>query len=188
MSRPAGWIRLFTIATTVAAALLTGACGSTTPSGPSPVPGTPPQYPSLLGHWGNTRSVLELHYRDAAAASSEGCEANLDFTSQTGGSFSGLLGVKGTGAAEKDCTFGSSFTGDMSADGTITGFRVDRPYVAGDCTPLSDPTFRGTVTSSAILITMTDLAMCRDGSGRMRDTDRTLTISVARRAAAMSAD
>ena len=74
----------------------------------------------------------------------------------------------------------------MRPDGTISDFRMDGGLGVGTCTPLSAPTVSGTVTNTDIKITITDRAMCHDIFGlvrdfeRVRDTDRTLTISVNR--------
>jgi hypothetical protein len=75
----------------------------------------------------------------------------------------------------------------MKPDGTITDFRMDGGLHVGRCTPSSDVTFSGTVTASSIRVTLTDRATCLDFSanprdGIPRDADRTLTISVGRRA------
>jgi hypothetical protein len=59
-------------------------------------------------------------------------------------------------------------------------------FGAGTCTPVSDATVSGTVTNADMHITISDRAMCRDIFGtvrdfdRVRDTDRTLAISVHR--------
>jgi hypothetical protein len=74
----------------------------------------------------------------------------------------------------------------MKSDGTITDFRIDGVFGVGTCTPVSDATISGTVTNADMHITISDRAMCRDIFGavrdfnRVRDTDRTLTLSVSR--------
>jgi hypothetical protein len=74
----------------------------------------------------------------------------------------------------------------MTPDGTITSFHPDRRLITAYCTPASGATFAGTAGSTEIRVQMTDRATCVDGLGRPRDTDRTYTIAVSPRRAAMS--
>jgi len=127
-----------------------------------------------------------LHYRGTATTDGWTCTAMLDVPSQTGGRFAGDVGMTAVGSSEPPCTYSFSFTANMKPDGTITDFRVDGIFSAGTCTPVSDATVSGTVTNADMHITITDRAMCRDIFGtvrdfdRVRDTDRTLTISLHR--------
>ena len=186
MRTPRRWMRLLTGAAIASAALVTGGCGSTAPSGPSPVPGPPVQYPSILGGWAEEGSSVVLRYRDTGGTSSWGCDTKLSVVEQTGGTFSGLADVQGgAGESGRHCTYGFSFTAQMAADGTITSFRPNRSF-AGHCTPVSEPTASGTANSTAMRIDLTDRATCLDYFGQPRDTDRTLTMSVTRRPASAS--
>jgi hypothetical protein len=123
----------------------------------------------------------------------------MDVVAQTGGTFAADVGFNGVGSREPPCTYGFTFTATMRPDGTITDFRMDSGFGMGSCTPVSALTVSGTVTSTDMKIgdgpyqrflhlelTITDRAMCHDIFGLMRDfervreTDRTLTISLLR--------
>ena len=122
-----------------------------------------------------------FYYRDTATADNWRCAATLDVLSQTGGNFSGDMGVKGTGVSEPACTFSFDFTASMAPDGTLTDFHTNGGLGAGGCTPSSDAIITGAVTNANMQITLTDRALCRDSSGNLvRDTDRTLRISLTR--------
>ncbi|HXD18453.1 MAG TPA: hypothetical protein VN654_15680 [Vicinamibacterales bacterium] len=112
----------------------------------------------------------------------------MDVVSQTAGTFAGRVGLTATGSSEPPCSSSFGYTASMRPDGTISDFRVDGGLGVGTCSPVSAPTFSGTVTNTNIKITITDRAMCRDIFGivrefeRVQETDRTLTISLNRSA------
>jgi hypothetical protein len=189
------WTRLVTRAAAISASLVIGGCGTTAPSGPSPVPTPAPQYhslvgdwmeyPSLVGDWLEAGSRVVLEFRDRHGVPTQGqsfgCDTEMQIREQTGGTFSGTAVVQGgSGQSGQHCTAFLSFSGQMAADGTITSFRLDRPF-GGGCTVVSEQSFSGTATSTAIGITMTDRGTCWDFIRQLRDTDRTLTMWVMRR-------
>src|SRR6267142_1566271 len=85
----------------LAGALVISACGSTSPSAPSPVSSPPAQYPAVVGHWANgIGSSLMLHYRGTATTDGWTCTAMVDVPSQTGGTFAGGVSGTATGSSE----------------------------------------------------------------------------------------
>jgi hypothetical protein len=185
MRIPQPWFEVFTRFAALLAAVAIAGCGSTSPSAPSPVSNPPAQYPSLVGHWTGTGRLL-LHYRDGSGEGQLACQVGLDMLSQTGGHFEGVFALNGTGPSERLCFSSINFTATMQPDGTITDFRLPGALGLGSCTPVSDLTFSGTATNTNIKITLTDRAMCQDVLGavknveRVRDADRSLTITVSR--------
>jgi hypothetical protein len=162
---------------------MTAGCGGTSPDSPTePSPVSPaPDFPSVAGEWINDSSLLVLQFRGADTSTGWSCNARLRVLAQTGGSFSGTGGMQG-GSPESDrkCTSSFSFAGDMTRDGTLTSFRLDRALGVGSCAPVSDASFIGAVTSNAMRIQMNDRASCPDAFGALREYNRTLTISVKR--------
>ncbi len=175
-------MRLLITATATLASLIIGGCGSTVPVGPSSVPSPAIQYPPLVGAWAGEAIKVTLQYVDPGDGQpyGYGCHLpRLGVDQQTGGAFSGGAILEGgAGESGRHCTYSFNFTAEMTADGTITSFRPDRPHCCGGCRDLSETRFSGTATSTAIRITMTDRGSCIDPRGQFRDTYRTLTISV----------
>jgi hypothetical protein len=160
-------------------AWMSAGCGSTAPSAPSPVSPPAPQYPSLVGEWVEASSHLVLQYRDATTPLFFNCSSKLSVQAQQGGTFSGGVAMQGGGSnSDKQCTYNFSFAALMTPDGTVTSFRPDKMFLTDDCTPVSDASVGGNASSTAIRIDVTDRATCRDLFGRLRDTDRILTITV----------
>jgi hypothetical protein len=134
-------------------------------------------------------SQLTLQYRDATAPLFFNCDSKISVQAQSGGAFSGGVSMQGGGSnSDKQCTYSFSFTAVMTQDGVVTSFRPDKTFVTDDCAPVSEMSVSGNATSTAIRVELRDRATCRDFLGRVRDTDRSLTVSVTRRSAAMSVE
>src|SRR5213592_4447123 len=118
MESPQQLVKTFARAVALSITLACVGCGSTSPSGPSPVSNPSVQYPALaVGHWPGTADLV-LHYRDAAGGSdSWACQAALELASQTGGTFAGDVSLNGTGSNEPPClSVGFTFTASMAPD------------------------------------------------------------------------
>lgn len=182
MSMPGRSIRRFIRATAVAAGLVVAGCGSTAPSGPSPVSVPPAQFPSLVGNWREDSSLLVLQARDVAGPPTTwGCQSELVIQQQTGGTFSGLAIIQG--GNDKQCTWTFTFTADVAPDGTLTRFVPDNgsKFVTVDCKPVSEPAFSGMASGAGIKVAMRDRATCTNRFGQPIDVDRVLTMSVTSR-------
>jgi hypothetical protein len=162
--------------------LAIAACGSTAPvpSGPSPVS----QYPSVVGdrgQWREDNSSLVLRYRDSTDFLFYNCDTTMNIPTQADGAFSGLVELQGVDPrSDKQCTYSSAFSAQMTADGTVTSFHLERSFLGGDCTPAGQATVRGTATSTSIRLEITDRPTCKDPAGQLREFDRTLTLGVHR--------
>jgi hypothetical protein len=102
---------------------------------------------------------------------------------QTEGTFTGAFSFQGSGSdSDKACAYGSRFTAQMTPDGRVTTLYLDDPLTGSffGCSPTTDRRSAGTVTSTAIRFEVTDRPTCQDLSGRVREFDRTFTISVVR--------
>jgi hypothetical protein len=168
-------------------AMAIAACGSTAPARSAPSAVAAPVFsdPSLVGNWYGTNGLV-LIYRDSNTQALWACHVEFTVRAQTAGTFSGFVSIQG--GNDKECTSGFAYTAQMTADGTITSFSPDRPFVTSYCTPVSDATFTGTASNTTIRVQMKDRATCDYGAGSPRDTDRTFTIAVDRRSATMALD
>jgi len=173
--------RNFGAAVCIAGSLAIGACGSTSPSAPTPVA----TYPSLLGAttpWRESDSSLVLRDRNSNAELSYNCDAQMNIGAQTAGTFTGGVTVQGVDpVSDKQCTFVSGFTAQMTPDGTVTSLHLNAPFIGVGCAQPTDTVVtRGTVTSTTIRFEIADRPTCQDPGGRTREFDRTLTLSVRR--------
>jgi hypothetical protein len=99
---------------------------------------------------------------------------------QTGGTFSGSLVVQGgSGDSGRNCSVVSSFTAQMAPDGTLISFDPSDRFAVG-CTVGFEASVTGAATDTAIQINLMHHSICMDPFGQLRDTDRTLTMSVRR--------
>src|SRR5438094_7410545 len=142
---------------------MNGGCGSTapaTPVSPSPAGGPPSVYPVLIGdrsQWKEDGSGLVLQYRDTGTTLPYKCETTLIIQTQSEGFLTGSFELRGVSQdSGKQCTYFSSFTAQITSDGTISSFRPEQSFVTSSCAPSSDATFGGTATSTGIHIKMTD--------------------------------
>lgn len=174
------WVDVVIRMATVLVTLASVGCGSTSPAAPSPV-SNPPQYPALVGHWVPAGGTLVFNYRDTGTGDGWRCAVMMDVVSQTGGHFAGSMGGNGTGVSEPACSFSFEFQATIAPDGTLTDFRMSSPFGVGGCTPSSAAMITGALTNGTMNLTFKDRALCRDKSGNpIRDTERTLTMSVTR--------
>jgi hypothetical protein len=105
----------------------------------------------------------------------------MNIGAQSGGTFTGGVTVQGVDpVSDKQCTFVTGFTAEMTPDGTVTSLHLNAPFVGAGCTPTTGTTVRGTVTSTTIRFEITDRPTCQDPGGRTREFDRTLTLSAKR--------
>lgn len=173
----------------LAAALMIAGCGSTAsvaPSAPSAVAAQPAaQYPSLVGQWGGS-AVIVVQFTDNWSPSSYSCSPGGSVTEQTGGSFSGSIGLNGQSLnTDKECIgIALSFTAQMSPDGTITNFQSTGRFGSHECSPVSQVTFHnGTASDTGFKIQLTDRAQCTfppltDDRYPTKEAERTFTFTM----------
>jgi hypothetical protein len=186
----ARWRWLAVIGALIQATWIVSGCGSTSPVAPSPPTATTAQlsveYPSLAGYWGGSAG-LTVQFLDTLSLYRFFCDAETT-VSQIGGSFSGVIGLRGASmSGDKECPSGFSYAAQMAPDGTITSASVHgNPASLGshECVSVADLTFHdGMATSTGFKIQVTDHARCYsppllDTRLPMADTERTFTVSI----------
>jgi hypothetical protein len=108
-----------------------------------------------------------------------GAAIRVSISTQTGGEFSGLLTVQGSGAATDPlcANIETTMTGHMTPDGTLTSLRFDPVFRSGMCTHVSgDEHFTGVITDGTRLrAERRDRVECRNLGGHVYEGDRTTT-------------
>src|SRR5215208_1335004 len=136
---------------TVVLASLLSACGrtsTTTIAGPSRASDT---FPSIIGNWQGSATVALTNRADGAVTGSFSCNQNWKVTSQSGAEFSGAMDSTGqSSSSDKFCALGgTSISGVITSDGTISSLRLTNGIGASGCTRLlGDDVFTGQLTGA----------------------------------------
>jgi hypothetical protein len=165
-----------------------GSIASDSPTAPSSIAGSAPQYPSIVGEWGGSSS-LSFQYQGRETLGSSHCDVSASVREQTEGTFSGSIGLNGSSlSSDKQCPGSFTFTAAMAPSGTIISFQPSRSLSSHECLAVSQPIFSsGTASGTGFRFVMTDSALCRwppvtdDRLPRTMATYRTFTVSIDRR-------
>ena len=140
----------------LAAVLVSGCGGDSSPTAP-----TPPQFPDMVGGWGGT---LTINAAIAGISGSNTCTESWTITTQSAGQFSGAFQL--SGGTSTSCAQSGTVTGTLTNNGTITDltFSIQIGATSG-CTRLSATPYTGVVTGGTSLSAQSSEQASCTGSG-----------------------
>jgi len=168
--------RFITSIVGISASLASFGCGSSSSAlapTSTPTPTTTSSFQNLVGDWSGTQSVAATSNR--TTSSSITCNQAMSVTKQTDGTFSGTFAVTGN---HPSCIYsGTVDSGTLTTAGVISAKLTTLVNAQTGCTRTQgDGIYKGTVTSTAVTMTMTmtERIDCLNPSETL---DRTWTLS-----------